>query len=156
MDTNSLLCLIEVIGTLLIAGLAAVIGFWSKNKRDLEQMGETTRANRPQWLSILAAFLGANLGYLLFAGGYFLATRMSAPAFTESFLIPASLVTYFMCAIPIYLPFAAITGLLVHRFTRSRDLSLRAGFLLSLLVSLVIGFVLGIPIFFLSLMAAAV
>lgn len=149
MTNNSLVCMIEFVGLILIAVLVAGLQFWAKNR-------ETIRSNRPQLVLMLAGILGANLGYILLAGGYFLSIRMDDPALTESFLAPASWMVYLMCAIPLYLPLGVICGLLVDRYARRREMEARAAFFLTLLTALVIGAVLAVPIYLLGIIAAAV
>lgn len=156
MDTNTLLCIIEILGVILIAFAAVVIRKWASIRQSIQLMGETTRANRQQWASILAGILGANLGYILLAGAYSLLMQSGNPSAAETLLIPAAAAVYLCCAVPIYLPFGAICGLLLYRFTNRRGMGSLAGFTFSLVISVFIGAIIAIPIYLIGLMDAAI
>lgn len=156
MDHNSLLCAIEIIGTILIAIAALVIRKWGTIRQSFETARETTRANRPQWTSILAGILGANLGYILLVGVYSIATWSKDPATSETFWIPAALSVYLLCAFPIYLPVGAICGLLINRRVQRGTIPSRTGTTIILAVSTFLGAIIAIPIYLVGIMAAAV
>ena len=155
MDTNSLLCVIEVLGVILVAIASAVIRNWASFRQSFETMGETTRTTRPQWVSILAGVLGANIGYIILVGAYSLNMWLEAPTAAESFLIPASVAVYLFCAIPTYLPVGVICGLILYRYTQRKSMESRVGFIIALVVSAIIGAIIAIPIYLVGLMGAA-
>jgi membrane protease YdiL (CAAX protease family) len=155
MDTNSLLCVIEVLGIILVAIAAAVIRNWASFRQSFETMGETTRATRPQWASILAGVLGANIGYIILVGAYSLHIWLEDPTAAESFLIPASVAVYLFCAIPTYLPVGAICGLILYRYTQRKSMESRVDFIIAIVVSAIIGAIIAIPIYLVGLTGAA-
>lgn len=156
MDTNTLLCVIEFLGAALIAVFALVIRNWASIRQSFKIAGETTRANRQQWGSILAGILGANLGYIFLSGAFTLAMCLNDPSTAETFLLPAAAAVYLFCAVPIYLPIGAVCGLLLFRLAKRRDMGSRASFILSLVVSAIIGSIVATPIYLIGLIGAAI
>jgi len=155
MDNNTLLCVIEVLGTIFIAAALLVVRNWPVIRQNVQKMGEMIRANQPQWTAILTSILGANLGYIILAGAHFLSIQDADSAFVEHFLFPAEAAIYFFCAFPIYVPIGVVCGLLVYRFVHRKGLQSRAGFVLALAISAFVGFIVAVPIYFLGLMGAA-
>lgn len=155
MDTNSLLCIIEVLGAILFAIAAAVIRNWASIQQSFTAIGETTRNTRPQWFSVLAGVLGSNLGYIILTGTYSLTSWPQDPNTVEAFLFPTIAVVYLFCAIPAYLPIGTICGLLIYRFTQGKGIGSRAGYIIALAVSTILGAIIAIPINLVGLIAAA-
>jgi len=155
MDSDNLLCAIETLGVILVAVVAAVIRNWASVRQSYETIRGTTLATRPQWESILAGVVGANLGYIVLVGGYSLTLWGKDPTTSETFLIPAAAVVYLFCAIPTYLPVGGICGLLLYRFTQRKAMGSRASFIISLAVSSFLGGIIAVPIYLVGLMGAA-
>lgn len=156
MDTQTLECVIEILGLVLIGVAYALIRNWARIKQSLKTLGETTRATRIQWVSILVSILGGILGYLISVSTYGLITGSENQEYAQSFLGPASVVIFFICAVPIYIPAGVVCGLFIYRFVQRKTLGIRANILLSLVISVVVGAIIAIPIYILGLIVAAV
>lgn len=155
MDTNSFLCVIELLGILLVAAAAAVIRNWASIRESLDAMRDTTRATRPQWKSMLTGILGTNLGYIVLVGTYTLALWLENPADAKVFMIPATVITYLTCAIPAYFPIGAVSGILLYRFAKRKNISPQASFTITLVISTFLGAIFAIPIYLVGIMSAA-
>jgi len=156
MDIDSVLCVIEIVGVILVAIAATVIRNWASIRNSYETVKKTTHVTSSQWASILAGLLGANLGYIILAGTYSLTTWLEEPAAAEAFLIPATVAIYVLCAIPTNFPVGVICGLIVYRYTQRSAMESRTSFIITLLVSTLLGAIVAIPIYLLGLMGAAI
>ena len=155
MDTETLLCIIEVLGALLVVAIAALSRHSATLRRSLAAVGQTTRATRPQWASILAGVVGANLGYVILVGAFILVMQGENPADASNFLIPAAAAAYLMCGFPAYIPLGAVCGLLVYRYAQRKSLAAPTGLVLSLAISSGVGALVAIPVYVVGLIGAA-
>jgi len=116
---------------------------------------EKTRAPRRQWAPILTGVLGANLGYVIAVGTFLLIIRLEFPTDTDPFLKDTAITTFMCCALPTFLPLGAISGLGTYRLAQRKAATSKTGLILALTASTLLGVVIGILIYFLGLMGAA-
>lgn len=156
MDSGDLTCIIEILGAILLAIAVPIIRNWASIRKSFQTMGKTTRETRPQWRTILTSILGTNLGYIILTGTVALIIHSEDPEGVKAFLIPASVGVSFFCAIPINLLIGSICGLLIYQLSVRRAIDSRASCIMSLTITLILGAMIAIPIYFLGLLVAAI